>query len=72
VSRRAEQYEGNTVPVNVTAEEAARILGGLSLRTVYRYGSYLGARRFGRSVRFDRETVVRVAFEGLPPGARPS
>src|SRR2546430_1837633 len=28
-------------------------------------------RRFGRSVRFDRETVVRVAFEGLPTGARP-
>jgi hypothetical protein len=67
----AEQYQGNTEPINVTAEEAARILGGLSIRTVYRYGAYLGARRFGRSVRFDRKTVFRVACEGLPPGARP-
>lgn len=61
-----EQYLSNAEPVNVTAEEAARILGGLSTRTVYRYSSHLGARRFGRSVRFDRETVLRVAREGLP------
>jgi hypothetical protein len=59
-------------PVNVTAEEAARILGRWSSRSVYRYGAYLGARRFGRSVRFDRETVLRVAREGLPQGARPA
>ena len=45
------------VPVNLTAEQAARILGGWSSRSVYRYGDYLGAKRFGRSVRFDRETV---------------
>jgi hypothetical protein len=58
--------------VNVTAKEAARLLGDWSTRSVYRYGSYLGARRFGRSVRFDRETVLRIAREGLPPDARPA
>lgn len=66
-----EPCQGNTDPVNVTAEEAARILGGLSLRTAYRYGAELGARRFGRAVRFDRETVFRVARGGLPSEATP-
>lgn len=51
--------------VNLTAPQVARIFG-LSPRSVYRYASRLGARRFGRSVRFDRETVLRVAREGLP------
>jgi hypothetical protein len=65
-----EALKGPIEPVNVTAGEAARILGGWSARSVYRYGDHLGMRRFGRSVRFDRATVVRVAFEGLPASAR--
>jgi hypothetical protein len=67
-----EQYDSTTAPVLLPAEEVARLLGGLSLRTIYRYGSYLGLRRFGRAVRFDRETVLRVAREGLPADAKPS
>jgi hypothetical protein len=66
------QPEEVAAPVNVTAQEAAHILGGWSSRSVYRYGAYLGARRFGRSVRFDREAVLKVAFEGLPLDARPA
>jgi hypothetical protein len=72
VHHSREQYQGNAEPVNVTAREAARILGGWSSRSVYRYGAYLGAKRFGRSVRFDRQTVLRVAREGLPGDLKPS
>jgi hypothetical protein len=69
---QGDRHDHGDRPVNLTAEQAARILGGWSSRSIYRYGAYLGAKRFGRSVRFDRETVLRVAREGLPPDARPA
>ena len=50
---------------NVAAKEAVAILG-ISLRMVYRHGECcLSARRFGRSVRYERAKVLACAQTGF-------